>query len=382
MPSLGPVLLHLLCLSTAAARPSRRLLERQTRSLPDYAISYAPYTYLASTESWFPSDVTTHLQNTIPEVNGAPIGSVGSATLANLNGFGTNMSLTAPNMAIKPSNQPAWLTSEYGKPSGGLSAAPATLVAVQKNATTVDVFYFFFYSYNYGGNVLQFLNFDDHVGDWEHVMIRFVDSKPYAVYLSQHGAGSAYFYSVLEKNGQRPVTYVAHGGHANYATAGTQEYTIAAGLITDTTDKGFAWDPALNYRGYWYDPASKTFTSAGGAGTGGAEQATETATWLNWLGQWGDAQYPNGQNGQYCLFSECHYAAGPTGPVDKNLGRAAVCENESKCTIFNNIDDLTEQTKRRREAVMCGSGVDECAALVHLLAEKAEQGEDEYTVEL
>jgi hypothetical protein len=178
-------------------------------------------------------------------------------------------------------------------------------------------------------------------------MIRFVNGVPYAIYLSEHGAGSAYYWSVISKSGNRPITYIARGSHANYATAGTQDYTIALGLIADHTDAGFAWDMTLNYRGYWYDSASNSFSVAGGAGTGGTEMAGETAAWLGWTGHWGDAQYATSASGQFCLFGECHYVGGPTGPVDKNLGRTAVCQTESGCEIFNDIDDLTTQSKKR-----------------------------------
>lgn len=68
--------------------------------------------------------------------------------------------------------------------------------------------------------------------------IRFVNGEPYAIYCSEHSAGSAFYWDVVNFDGDRPITYVGYGGHANYVTAGTQEYTIALGLITDHTDAG------------------------------------------------------------------------------------------------------------------------------------------------
>ncbi|KAI1432427.1 hypothetical protein GGR50DRAFT_598514 [Xylaria sp. CBS 124048] len=323
----------------AAAAPAKKLQRRA--ALPDYAITYAPWTFLYSGEVYFPSDITTHLENVLPEVNFVAIGDAGSVTLANLNTFNSSVFLTA---ADDPSDNPDWITSGYGKPdSNGVSGAPGTIIAVEKNSTTTDVFYFHFYSYNFGGKVIG-IDFDDHVGDWEHVMIRFVNSEPYAIWLSQHSAGSAYFWDVMTFNGQRPNTYIANGGHANYATAGSQQYTIAAGLITDTTDAGTPWDITQNYRGYWYDASSGTFSSAGGVSTGGSEQAGETVDWLSWEGAWGDEQYQDGTNDQYCIFGECHFTSGPTGPLDKNLGRITVCQNDDSCTIFDDITDITPES--------------------------------------
>jgi hypothetical protein len=179
--------------------------------------------------------------------------------------------------------------------------------------------------------------------------IRFVNEEPYAIYLSEHSAGSAYYWDVVDFDGDRPITYIAYGGHANYVTAGTQDYTIALGIISDTTDAGYLWDMTLNYRGYWYDDDTETFSIASGAGTGATEEDGETADWLEWEGAWGDEQYPDSflddlETGQYCVDDECHYSSGPTGPVAKNLGRTTVCQDDSDCTIFDNINDLTTQS--------------------------------------
>lgn len=128
--------------------------KRQTTPLPAYALTYAPISYLYSGESWWPSDVATHLANVIPEVDYVAVPgftSAGSVTLATLNAQSSSVYLTSKDNV---DTSPAWLVSAYGKPTtttGGYSAAPGTIIAVQKNSTWVDVFYFYFYSYNYGG---------------------------------------------------------------------------------------------------------------------------------------------------------------------------------------------------------------------------------------
>lgn len=128
--------------------------KRQTTPLPAYALTYAPISYLYSGEKWWPSDIATHLANTIPEVDFVAVPgftAAGSVSLATLNAQSSSVYLTSKDDV---DDSPAWLLSAYGKPTtttGGYSAAPGTIVAVQKNATWVDVFYFYFYSYNYGG---------------------------------------------------------------------------------------------------------------------------------------------------------------------------------------------------------------------------------------
>jgi len=61
------------------------------------------------------------------------------------------------------------------------------------------------------------LRFGNHVGDWEHTMVRFINGVPDTVYYSAHSGGAAYKYSAVEKIGDRPVSYTGIGTHANYA---------------------------------------------------------------------------------------------------------------------------------------------------------------------
>lgn len=298
-------------------------------AIPDYALKYAPYTLLYSNETYQPSDAAVHLQHTTPKVNFEAIAD--ATTLTDLNTLTADAFLTSND---DPETLPAWLLSTDNKPDAdGLSAAPATIIAVQKDGF-IDVFYFYFYSFDFGNDLFGIV-FGNHVGDWEHSMVRFVDGAPTHVYLSAHSSGYAYTYDAIPKNGDRPIVYVADGTHANYATAGTQEYTFAGSLITDDTDEGPFWDVALNYRGYWFDNSTTTFSSAGGAGPGGAAQNAEGADWLLWTGAWGDEEYPDDDPRQYCVFDiSCHYVSGPTGPVQKNLGRNEVCQAEDDCEIL------------------------------------------------
>lgn len=155
--------------ATAAAAARYRTPHKREDALPAYALTYAPWTYLYSGDKTFPSDITIHLNNTIPEVDFAAIGDAGSVTVDTLNTYTSDVYLTS---ADNVPDEPAWLLSDYGIPdSSGYSAAPGLIIAAEKNASTTDVFYFYFYSYNIGRPVLD-IEFDLHVGDWEHVMVR------------------------------------------------------------------------------------------------------------------------------------------------------------------------------------------------------------------
>jgi hypothetical protein len=86
--------------------------------------------------------------------------------------------------------------------TGGRSDAPAVLVTVDKGNGIVDAFWFFFYSFNLGNVVLN-VRFGNHVGDWEHSLVRFKNGKPKAVFFSEHSFGEAYSYEAVEKIGKR-----------------------------------------------------------------------------------------------------------------------------------------------------------------------------------
>lgn len=142
---------------------------------------------------------------------------------------------------------------------------------------------------------------------------------------------------------QQPVNYVANGTHANYAIPGTHDHTIPnlnlpAGLLLDYTDGpddgGLLWDPLLSAYFYNYTNATgtPTFTPLGG------EEEAYPTSWLNFLGKWGDEEYPESDDRQQLLFgSIAKYASGPTGPVAKQLDREKVCPDNGVPCIERHI---------------------------------------------
>lgn len=239
---------------------------------------------------------------------------------------------------------------EKGKPdASGYSKAPAVLVLVDKGAGILDAFWFFFYSYNLGQTVLN-IRFGNHVGDWEHCMVRFQNGIPRAMFLSEHAGGKAYTWHAMEKRSQnhgkpaRPVIYSAVGSHAMYANPGLHPYVLPFKMLKDITDKGPLWDPALNNYAYWYDyevdheesnavPAGRNRTSLQPA----SSNPEAPTSWFHFDGYWGDDVYPLSDERQWRLFGEYHYITGPLGPKWKFLERKKVCQTE-KCTIVDSIE--------------------------------------------
>ncbi|KAB5592401.1 putative effector protein [Ceratobasidium theobromae] len=215
--------------------------------LPSYALAYAPMIHLYSKEDYWPSDPAVHLQHVVAEKDDYTVDKAAPnpLTLANLNYRGSNENtwLTSKdNITVEPKAE--WIRSTYGKPGkGGKSAAPATIIVIDKSDIIkpgyVDVYYSLFYSYNMGVNKTFVVG--DHVSDWEAILIRFLNGKPQSIHYSQHEDGTAYTYAATDKVGSRPLVFVSGGGHTNYPTPGDHKREFFGQNFPDRTDKGPAW---------------------------------------------------------------------------------------------------------------------------------------------
>ncbi|KAL8765428.1 MAG: hypothetical protein Q9209_007496 [Squamulea sp. 1 TL-2023] len=329
----------------------------QANDIPDYVLEFAPLVHLHSGEKFWPCDIAEHLNHVTPYLNYTPMAATSiSLNLTNLDKLNKH---THGRFVYLTSNdnveeRPDWLEGEKNIPDdpeefhkfahdnrnqqplrangaeeihGGRSDAPAVLVVVNKGHGVVDAFWFFFYSYNLGNLVFN-VRFGDHVGDWEHCLVRFIDGKPKYVFVSEHYFGQAYTYSAVEKLGKRPVIYSAIGTHAMYATPGAHPYVLPLGLLHDQTDRGPLWDPTLNSLTYTYDHNSDVLL---------ASNVTPTAPieWFYFNGHWGDKFYPIDDDRQYQFAGQYHYVSGPLGPRFKHLGREKVCQGRTSdpCVI-------------------------------------------------
>jgi hypothetical protein len=258
---------------------------------------------------------------------------------------------------------------------GGYSPAPAVLVMVDKGNGILDAFWFYFYSYNLGTTVLN-IRFGNHVGDWEHSLVRFHHGVPKAVFFSAHSGGLAYSYNAVEKGkgkGRegRPILYSALGSHAMYASPGSHPYVLPFGLLADVTDKGPLWDPALNYMAFHFNTSITHNADAHSISASGSSPATPPSpinitmshvpnekestfqpascnpkaplSWWWYNGHWGDKFYDLGDRRQWRFAGQYHYVNGPFGPRYKNLGRSKLCQSSGPCRI---VESLKEGSKK------------------------------------
>ncbi|KAI9675047.1 MAG: hypothetical protein M1817_001453 [Caeruleum heppii] len=309
-------------LSSAAPTMSQK---RAAGEIPAYVNDYAPLIYLHSSDKNSPSDIAAQVANTKPQVNFKDVtGFPSPLTLDNLDSLnalgGKDVYLTVSTVYDPSADpQPAWLEGVAPDATGKINGAvPCAVIVNDKGNGVVDAFYMYFWAWNRGPKIFG-QDIGDHVGDWEHIMIRFQDGKPQALWYSQHARGQAFTYAAVEKKGIRPVGYAALGSHAIYGTAGVGR---------DKRDAGKLWDPVLSAYRYTYCADTKTFTPAPG---------TSSVAWLNFLGRWGDKKYPKGDPRQRFLLGideSAKISDGPTGPIDKELDRTEVCPSGDSCTVL------------------------------------------------
>ncbi|KAH6968464.1 hypothetical protein HG530_013588 [Fusarium avenaceum] len=241
----------------------------------------------------------------------------------------------------RPQNRRRQESNGHKPDANGYSAAPAVLVVVDKGSGIVDAFWFFFYSYNLGQTVFD-IRFGNHVGDWEHCMMRFEHGVPRGVFFSEHEGGQAYAFEAVEKRGERPVIYSAVGSHAMYALPGNHAYVLPFKLLKDVTDKGPLWDPALNNYAYHYDHAKEKDHDPDAKHEPlslipAASNPHAPTSWFHYRGSWGDEVYSLADPRQWRLFGQYHYVTGPNGPRFKTLDRGKMCQRQN-CKILYNLD--------------------------------------------
>lgn len=318
--------------------------------IPQYVIDYAPLVHLYSEERYLPYDIGEYVTNFHVTFEN---GSVYPGTESNMNleklsklKHSCDLYLTSNSDFDK---DPDWITGVKNKPSlinGEIKNAPATLIVVDKGFGWVDAYWFYFYSFNLGPFVMGQGPYGNHVGDWEHSLVRFYKGEPVIVWMSAHGGGGAFYYHNLEKyalDPRHPVIFSARGTHANYPSVGQHPHDLPYDILSDFTDRGPLWNPSRNYLGYTFD-GKHVFPATNNSNPKHIGREWQYGNWLAFKGHWGDQQLADNDKRQTYSFIGGHkYIDGPTGPLMKNLLRVVPCERAkwwnfwSGCNVRQNI---------------------------------------------
>ncbi|KIX03859.1 uncharacterized protein Z518_07412 [Rhinocladiella mackenziei CBS 650.93] len=309
-------------------------------TIPKYVTDYAPIIWLHSDDPFMPSDILTHVLHTTPYIGFDPLPDPPTLTLDTLSSLnkyargGKRVYLTSNDRVTA---MPDWFLGETPDATGGLHNSTAcAVVVVEKTEHDLDAFYFYFYSYNEGADIEQVLpplnrlipeakpgdHYGNHVGDWEHNMIRFRDGEPTGIYFSQHASGEACSWedeACFSKQDGRPVVFSARGSHANYRQEGSHIHDEA---LIDVADKGRRWDPIKPAYFYKYDPATDVLIPG--------HPETHSTDWFHFKGGWGDKKYHDSDPRQKTVryFGLKKYQDGPTGPKFKHLVRKGLRPDE------------------------------------------------------
>ncbi|WP_253992414.1 Vps62-related protein [Myxococcus qinghaiensis] len=180
---------------------------------------------------------------------------------------------------------------------------------------TTDVIYWLFFPYNRGKPLctkwgpfrtycLQYTTFDNHVGDWEHLTLRFVDGRPTQMALSQRaGLAPTHFASKdVALVDLHPEVYAAQGSHGLYPAPGRYTYAQvnSSEYYHDDTGQGLAWDGWNNSLIFPWQPAG-TYT------TPGLEHFNLTVDWGNDKAGCGDPSQ--------VYVNDCILNPGPKAPM-------------------------------------------------------------------
>ena len=190
-------MLLLISLFSTTCTFATQVIKRAPDGVPDFVVKYAPIVYLYSGDPWRPSDIATQLNNTEPKVDFKIVSDqpVNLDNLFFLNGLGGDKVYLTSKFKPYASPVPGYLfgvlPNGEGKTEGAVSS---TIIVNDHGDGTLDAFYFYFYAFDRGT-----LSIGNHVGDWEHSMIRFINKTPSALWYSQHSAGQALKYSAVQK---------------------------------------------------------------------------------------------------------------------------------------------------------------------------------------
>lgn len=183
----------------------------------------------------------------------------------------------------------------------------------------VDLVYFIYYPYNKGKSCGG-VRYENHVGDWEYLVVRILkddSDNPLLVGFSTHSWVTVYDWADIEKaEGTHPVAHVAWGSHGHWKDEGDHHYDTIICDLHDYCNKGTAWDSWHSVRAFdfnereglagdeWPVWMNDTYSEPGGSNPYDPSAGA--------VYRWGNPE-------AYCWVWACVLTTGPTGPIAKSV---------------------------------------------------------------
>lgn len=338
-----------------------RSLSKKLNKVPQYIIDNCPLVHLYSEERYWPSDINEFLTHfRLVDKDGETVqfadGHINLTALEDLRPIydasmvnSTSSIIDSKNLFMTANeefaNDPDWLVGhrpEYG--TGLVKEGPALLLISDKGNGWVDAFWFYFYPFNWGPYIMGYGPWGNHIGDWEHSLVRFYMGEPKFLWLSAHSGGTAYQFDAVEKvkklrrvDGKiqnkiinRPLIFSARGTHANYASVGQHSHDVPFFFmpLSDFTDRGPLWDPVMNFFAYQLEGNDDVRPMS-------AREEKLGTSWLSFAGTWGDKQLLGTDPRQKWCPVQWRYIDGPTGPLFKHLDRISLCPSFKSWNVWH-----------------------------------------------
>lgn len=219
------------------------------------ASMYCPYLHFASGESFFPTEVNYHIENSELYLK-----SDDTSTLVDSSPTTTSISLYSSEDYFLNNTLGSFegIAQDYEQEKDNLRYT--VYARVTQSAEYYIVQFWFFYAFNTGIN--------QHQGDWEMVSIVLdsAETPLYAAY-SQHFSGERAAWEDVEKTDDtHPRVYVALGSHANYFRSyqgklGVEGDIVGSAQVLEPTDLQVV---LLGEKGIGNHPASQDWLEFGG----------------------------------------------------------------------------------------------------------------------
>ncbi|MFW6122111.1 MAG: Vps62-related protein [Petrotogales bacterium] len=264
----------------------------------DIAQQYAPILYFEKDETFFPVDVSYHIENSYLYQVGIDQPIDISPTKETLSEY-TSDQYYLDNQ--KGSVNDNGIINDYRTNMNNLGFKVYAHVISNEGTTIVQ--YWFFYAFNNG-------ELNRHEGDWEMVQVILSDATPTQVMYSQHHSGQKGKWHQVEKDGIHMKVYVARGSHANYL----RSYSGKLGIASD-----FVGDNGKILRPQNYNL-----------------ELLENQTWLGFAGRWGW----QGRDDNQALEAEILGQAGPYGPQYRENGSMWITPLVWSASLFQVNDVL------------------------------------------